>query len=39
MINRIIKMTMLHYGGMSRDKQNWVKGGGGGGGGGGGWKC
>ena len=26
MINRIIKMTMLHYRGTSRDKQNWVKG-------------
>ena len=25
MINRIIKMTMLHYGGTSRDKRNWVK--------------
>ena len=35
MINRIIKMTMLHYGGTSREKQNWVKGRGGGGGGGG----
>ena len=28
MINRIIKMTMLHYGGTSREKKNWVKGGG-----------
>ena len=28
MINIIIKMTMLHYGGTSREKQNWVKGGG-----------
>ena len=26
MINRIIKMTMLYYGGTSREKQNWVKG-------------
>ena len=26
MINRIIKMTMLYYGGSSRDKRNWVKG-------------
>ena len=25
MINRIIKMTMLHYGGTSQEKQNWVK--------------
>ena len=28
MINRIIKITILHYGGTSREKQNWVKGGG-----------
>ena len=26
MFNRIIKMTMLHYGGTSREKKNWVKG-------------
>ena len=26
MINRIIKMTMVHYGGTPREKQNWVKG-------------
>ena len=26
MINRIIKMTMFHYGVTSREKQNWVKG-------------
>ena len=26
MINRIIKMTMLHNGGTSREKRNWVKG-------------
>ena len=28
MINKIIKMTMIHYGGSSREKRNWVKGGG-----------
>ena len=26
MINNIIKMTMLHYGGTSQEKRNWVKG-------------
>ena len=26
MINRIIKITILHYGGTSCEKQNWVKG-------------
>ena len=26
MINKIINMTMLHYGGTSREKRNWVKG-------------
>ena len=26
-INKIIKMTMLYYGGTSREKRNWVKGG------------
>ena len=25
-INRIIKMTVLHYEGSSREKRNWVKG-------------
>ena len=25
-INKIIKMTMLHYGGTSQEKRNWVKG-------------
>ena len=25
MINKIIKMTMFHYGGTSRDKRNWVR--------------
>ena len=26
MINRIIKTTMLHYRGTTREKRNWVKG-------------